>query len=280
MPHDEPRWLVATDLDGTLLDHETYSFEPARPALALLAERAIPLVLVTSKTRAEAEAVAAAIGGRPLLVVENGGAVVVRGGAGRRAIELGVPYADLVAALGEIARETGARVRGFSSLSLPEVEEWTGLRGDEAERARNRGYDEPFVVSDPAAVPALEQAAARRGLAITRGGRFHHLVGASVDKGRALREALGLPEVAPQGTVSIGLGDAANDLSFLRIVDRPVVVPRPHGAPDPVLAAALPDAERAPAPGPVGWNAAVLAILSGGRLRPLRAPSTSSRTPG
>lgn len=280
MPQDASRWLVATDLDGTLLDHETYSLEPARPALRLLAERAIPLILLTSKTRPEAEAIAAAIGGRPLLVVENGGAVVVPEGAGLRVVERGVPYAALVAALGEIAREAGTSVRGFSSLSLREVEEWTGLRGAEAERARDRGYDEPFVASDPAAVPTLERAAARRGLAVTRGGRFHHLVGANVDKGRALREVLELPGVARPGTVSIGLGDAANDLSFLRVVDRPVVVPQPHGAADPALAAALPHAERAPGPGPVGWNAAVLAILSGARLPPLGATPTSSRTPG
>jgi mannosyl-3-phosphoglycerate phosphatase len=280
MPQDASRWLVATDLDGTLLDHETYSLEPARPALRVLAERAIPLVLVTSKTRAEAEAIALAIGGRPLLVVENGGALVVPEGASRRVVELGVPYTALVAALGEIAREAGTSVRGFSSLSLREVEQWTGLRGEEAARARDRGYDEPFVVSDPAAVPALEQAAARRGLAVTRGGRFHHLVGAGTDKGRALREVFGLPGVVTPETVSIGLGDAANDLSFLRVVDRPVVVPRPHGAADPALVAALPHAERAPAPGPAGWNAAVLPILAGGRLPPLRAPSTSSRTPG
>jgi hypothetical protein len=32
------------------------------------------------------------------------------------------------------------------------------------------------------------------------------------------------------------------------------------------MAAVLPDAEVAPAPGPAGWNAAVLAVLGGGRL--------------
>lgn len=262
------RWLVATDLDGTLLDHETYSFEPARPALALLAERSIPLVLVTSKTRAEAEAIAAEIGTPPLLVIENGGAVVVPEGAGTRTIGLGVPYPRLVDALDAIAAETGASVRGFSSLSRREVEELTGLRGAAAERARVRGFDEPFLVSDPGVVPALEKAAARRGLAVTRGGRFHHLVGAATDKGRALRALLSLPVAGGEGVVTVGLGDAANDLPLLQVVDRPVIVPRPNGAPDAVLAAALPEAERAPAPGPAGWNAAVLAILSGERLSP------------
>ena len=32
--------VVFSDLDGTLLDHDTYSFEPAADALALLRARA------------------------------------------------------------------------------------------------------------------------------------------------------------------------------------------------------------------------------------------------
>lgn len=253
------RWVVATDLDGTLLDHETYSLEPARPALGLLRERRIPLVLVTSKTRAEAEGIAAATGCSPALVVENGGAVLLPGG--RDVIELGVGYDALVAALAEIAREAGARVRGFSSLSRGDLEELTGLRGEDAERARRRGWDEPFLLSNPEALPALEEAAVRRGLSVTRGGRFHHLLGAGSDKGRALRVLLDRKGWLAPGTLCIGLGDAANDLPFLRIVDRPVIVPRPGGAQDPDLAAALPHATVAPAPGPRGWNAAVLGIL-------------------
>jgi len=46
-------FLFATGLDGCLLDATTYSFEAARPALSLLAERSIPLVLASGKTRAE-----------------------------------------------------------------------------------------------------------------------------------------------------------------------------------------------------------------------------------
>ncbi len=71
-----PVGLVATDLDGTLLDRETYDFAPARPALDALRERGVPLVLVSSKTRAEMEplAEASAPGARRAgSVVENGG---------------------------------------------------------------------------------------------------------------------------------------------------------------------------------------------------------------
>jgi mannosyl-3-phosphoglycerate phosphatase len=69
----------------------------------------------------------------------------------------------------------------------------------------------------------------------------------------------------------VGLGDAANDLALLRSVDRPIVVPRRDGRIDPALGAALPGAERAPRPGPAGWNEAVLTVIAGGAL-PAVAP--------
>ena len=49
------RHLIFTDLDGTLLDARTYSWAGAEPALAEIERRRIPLILVTSKTRAEVE---------------------------------------------------------------------------------------------------------------------------------------------------------------------------------------------------------------------------------
>jgi mannosyl-3-phosphoglycerate phosphatase len=45
--------VIFTDLDGTLLDPENYSFKDAQPALDLIRAKGIPLVLCSSKTRAE-----------------------------------------------------------------------------------------------------------------------------------------------------------------------------------------------------------------------------------
>ena len=67
-------FLVATDLDGTLLDHDTYDHSPARPALEALRAAGVPLVLVTAKTRAEMRSLGPALGATAV-VVENGGAV-------------------------------------------------------------------------------------------------------------------------------------------------------------------------------------------------------------
>lgn len=271
--------LVITDLDGTLLDDETYDVEPARPGLNALRHRRLALVLCSSKTRAEMEPLAAELGLDTPLIVENGGAIVLEtrwlpflppGGqrdGDRLVIPLGSTRDTLVAALGDVAGEAGVTVRSFAAMTPREIGDMTGLGPEAAERAQKREWDEPFVVEtdDPeAAGPRLEEAARRRGLRVTRGGRFHHLTGTS-DKGLAVRMLVQLLPHETHGR-TVGLGDAANDLPMLEAVDRPILMPRRDGSFDPDLEASLPEAERAPAPGPAGWSRAILSVLEGEAL--------------
>lgn len=258
--------IFATDLDGTLLDETTYSYEPARPALEALARSGAVLVLASSKTRSEMEPLARELGLRPALIVENGGALLTPDARGTyETAVFGLGRAVLVAALAEIAGETGADVTGFAALSPERVATLTGLDLAGATHALEREYDEPFLLADESRAPAIAAAARRRGLSVSRGGRFFHLTGPT-DKGSALRHLFARLATAGRSYFSIGLGDAGNDLPLLAAVDRPVVIPRPSGRPDAALATALPEAELAPAPGPSGWNAAVLAVLAGERL--------------
>ncbi|HVR70121.1 MAG TPA: HAD-IIB family hydrolase [Vicinamibacteria bacterium] len=263
--------LVVTDLDGCLLDEQTYGYDAARPALASLAERRIPLVLCSSKTRAEVQPLARELGAGPF-IVENGGAIVVPPGhllrlAGRRDPEgyrhvvLGTGRDALVRALAELAEQAGARVRGFSSLGAEDVAALTGLAPPAAERALQREFDEPFLL-ESGSEERLARAATGRGLRITRGGRFHHLLG-PVDKGRALQRLIALYAAEGFRFTVVALGDSPNDLSMLKVADRPILMPRPDGAVDETLRRGLPRAAIAPAPGPAGWNVAVLATLAG-----------------
>lgn len=254
--------LVVTDLDGTLLDEATYEAGPAREALLRLGAAKVGLVLTSSKTRAEMEALASSLPGAPpvALVVENGGALVRRlAGGERETTVLGAPHRALVAALSAIAQEAGVRLQGFSALPPDDLARLTGLGLDDARRGRQREYDEPFLAL-PGDLGRIAAAVSRRGLRLHRGGRFLHLTGAS-DKGRALRVLLGL--LAAEGKLyrTVGLGDAPNDLAFLEVVDEAILMPRPDGRVHEGLAAALPAARHAPAPGPAGWNAAVLGLL-------------------
>ena len=65
------KFVVFTDLDGSFLDHSTYDYTPALPAVTRLAALGIPIIPVTSKTLAEIEALDLPFGDGPK-VAENG----------------------------------------------------------------------------------------------------------------------------------------------------------------------------------------------------------------
>ena len=161
-----PRYLVFTDLDGCLLDSRTYSFDAARPALERLQSNHIPVVLVSSKTRAEIEPLRRHLNHQGPFIVENGGAVFVPSGtfdfpmerARRRAsyqvIEFGTPYAMLRDVLKQIEDSVGTPLLGFGDLSIDDIMELTGLSREAALRAKLREYDEPYLVRGPETIAA------------------------------------------------------------------------------------------------------------------------------
>lgn len=260
--------VIFTDLDGTLLDHNTYSFAAATPALRLLSLKGCPLVICTSKTRAEIEVVRDKLGNADPFISENGGAVFIprgyftvpvgrtRESGGYQVIELGTPYDRLRAAIREIRSTTGCRVVGFGDMTVEEVARDAGLDRASARLARMREYDEPFVVPDPACVDGVLAEIGALGLRYTRGGRYFHLTGDS-DKGRAVSLLAALFRQEYGEVTTVGLGDSANDLPMLAATDIPVLVQRPDGSYEETDL----DAVHAGGVGPEGWNRAVIEIL-------------------
>lgn len=258
--------VVVSDLDGTLLSSVNYSYEEALPALQALAERNIPVVLVSSKTRTEIEVLRRKLGLNHPFVVENGGAAYWPTGyfgepgdavGSYEVIRWGVLYPELVSAFREARRETEANAQGYSDVNVDEVAQRTSLGTDEARRSMEREFDEPFWF--PGGENEREQKMLEwlesRGFTVTRGGRFFHIMG-GCDKGRAVRELLRLYRSRGEPCFSAGLGDARNDLPFLEVVDRPYIVARENGQHDPSLTQAVSRAVRV-RPAPKGWADAI-----------------------
>jgi len=258
--------LIFTDLDGTLLDPDTYSWDAAREAVAALNEKKIPWVIVSSKTRAEIEPLRSAMRNAHPFVVENGAAVFIPEGYfgdpvkgavrrdGYEVIEWGAPYPILTAALRSASIAADCPVSGFDSMDAAAVSAATGLSPRQAEMAKLRGYDEPFVAPDGEPLQRLLRAIERAGFRWTHGGRMFHICGVH-DKGLAVRALTALYQTrcAPMGTV--GLGDSLNDLPLLRAVDIAVVVRRDAGW---AVGAMHTEME-----GPAGWNEQILKLVAG-----------------
>jgi mannosyl-3-phosphoglycerate phosphatase len=272
--------IVFTDLDATLLDARTYSWRPAAPALLALKERGAAVVLVSSKTLAEMVPLHAELGLVDPFVVENGGGIVTNRAdemsghlravvpsaawtpyGDRLVISLGMEYKELVESLAGISSHLGIKLVGFADMSAAEISELTGLTLSEAEKARQRLFDEPFVVAqtDLHREPEIIRAAEARGLTAVQGGRFLHLIGHS-GKGKAVSLLIKAFCHAYGEVLTIGLGDSPNDYPFLELVDTAVIV----GGVDAMskLPDTLSSAIRTTAKGPVGWNEAILGILA------------------
>ncbi|MBN2397177.1 MAG: HAD-IIB family hydrolase [Deltaproteobacteria bacterium] len=263
--------IIFTDLDGTLLDAETYSYHPAADALQEVDTLRIPLVVISSKTGSEIESIRRDLRNDHPFVAENGGGLFVPEGYfpfpipyTRRTekfliTDIGISYARLSVLLDRIAREHSLPIRGFHSLPVEEVSRLADLPIEAAARAKEREYDEPFLFDGNREQWArLEEVTAEEGLTLTRGGRFHHLSGPH-DKGTAARILADWYRQRYPDAPIVGLGDAANDLPFLRIVDYPVLVQRSDGTYETGMD--IPGLCRTTRPGPAGWGEAVLELI-------------------
>lgn len=266
-------WAIVTDLDGTLLDAATYSFEAARPALEEAARRGVPVVPCTTKTELETRYWLEKLGLKGPFIFENGGGLALpvrefpdprpqRAPSGEhRIVALAVRGTRLRQGKELVRSRTGARAVFLSDLAEGEIMKRTGLTLELAALARRRTYDEPFALEGELP-PTLPADLAGLGLRLSRGGRFWHLHG-DVDKGRAMRRLTGwLAEKAGPLRV-IGAGDSAVDRPLLEAADVAVAIPRPDGSFDADLCAGLANLVKAPAPGPEGWNRAILETLGG-----------------
>jgi mannosyl-3-phosphoglycerate phosphatase len=267
--------VIFTDLDGTLLDYKTYSFEKALPALALIRQKNVPLVICSSKTRKEIEYYRERLGNDHPFISENGGGIYmpkdyfifpagssgfqIREENGYRVIRLGAKYSDLRKVI-ETLRQEGFKVKGFGDMTAEEISVVADMNVYEADMAKERDFDEPFIFEGgEAETQRLFERIRSEGFSVTQG-RFFHLLGES-DKGKAVSILIEFYRRKLGEIMTIALGDSPNDIPMLENVDRPIVVRKPDGTYDPRID--LPGLERSDGIGPDGWNRTVLAVITG-----------------
>ena len=267
-----PKPVIFTDLDGTLLDRDTYSFEPAEPAIRLIRLKGIPLVLSSSKTRAEIELYRRKLENDHPFISENGGAVFVpkqyfsfpfpydRELEEFFVLELGTFYFQIIEVLKSIKNETGIGIKGFSDLSEEDLTSICGLSPEEAAFAKKREYDEPFIVEGgPKEVEIVKKKIKIKGMNYIWGGRFHHILGNN-DKGKAVEILKELYEKQFFSISTVGIGDSLNDLPMLSAVDYPILLKERDG---PLLENALQirNLTIIEGKGPQAWNQAILEVF-------------------
>jgi mannosyl-3-phosphoglycerate phosphatase len=278
----KPQPVIFTDLDGTLLDFHTYAFSAARPALEIIQEKSIPLIICSSKTRAEIEQWKKRIDNPHPFVSENGGGIFIphayfpaddlqsvwpqiETANGYTVLVLGTSYAILRDTLEEL-RKDGFAVKGFGDMNAAEVAQITELSLEDAELAKRREFDEPFVFSGEATrIESLVVAIAAKGLRCVAGGRLLHVTGNN-DKGKAVEIITQLYRKKLGEIITVALGDSPNDFRMLAHVDYPILVRNHRGEHDPRLT--LPNLIKADGIGPEGWGKAVINFIQEAKGQP------------
>lgn len=247
-----PPLIVFTDLDGTLLDHETYDWSPAKPVLDDLAAKGIPVILTSSKTAPEIAELRGAMGLDAWPAICENGAGVMPAGAGELLDR--APYFQLRETLKQVPEGLRQHYRGFGDMDAAGVAEATGLPLISAEKAAHRAFSEPGLWTGSAEDrDAFIKILAALGVTARDGGRFLTL-GWGRLKSDAMAEVLQMYGTPP----SIALGDAPNDIEMIQNATHGVIIPNPHRAPLPPLQG---EAEgrvvRELFAGPEGWAHAV-----------------------
>lgn len=248
--------MVFTDLDGTLIDHETYQWSAAQDALTALKAAKCGVVLASSKTAPEIAKLRLDMGLQDWpAIVENG--------AGLLAPNTEAPadtsrYIALREALDAAPKNLRAHFTGFGDLSIEGVSALTGLPIRDARLAKDRAFSEPgrFAGSDAERAEFIAYLNTKNIIA-QQGGRFLTLSfgGNKADQVKALTA-----DYAPQHTVA--LGDAPNDIQMLETADTGVVIANPHGSQLPPLKGEdQGNIIRTTKAGPTGWNRAILDLL-------------------
>ncbi len=259
--------IIYTDLDGSLLELETYDHLTSVGTVKKLSETGTPVIFCSSKTFAEQRYFQKLFDLHTPMIVENGAGVVIPRqfhpyfeDLPHRMIDdfllfsFTEGYNFILENLDRIRKELDLQLLGYHDLQKTEISNLTGISTDDLERTTNRLFSETLLVGEFKApnFQKLRQALFEVDLQCTPGSKFFTISGLSSNKGKAINWLNShLKKINSKNFTTVGIGDSFNDLSMLAEVDRPFLVQKPNRT---FAKIEIPNLQKIEKPGPYGWN--------------------------
>ena len=220
--------LIFTDLDGTLLDRDTFKFDKIRDYLKKLLSKGIFIIPNTSKTEKEILEFNNELGSSLPYISENGAVI-----SGLDLLNSNLPK-ELI-----LSREKDNLIKIFENsvpLNLQDKCKWLtemdkkkqslifGLENEKLKLALDRKYTVPFIFEGTKnEKKELSKIVKKSGLALQEGGRVINLTD-KVNKAKALQVFVRFFKKNNKNIKTIAVGDNYNDLDMLKISDFPCLV--------------------------------------------------------
>ena len=175
-------------------------------------------------------------------------------------LELGTSYHRIIKVLDSIKKETGIRIKGFFDFSEGEIASLCGLDLKQAESAKEREYDEPFIIEGgEKEIEIVKRKIREKGMNHVWGGRFHHILGNN-DKGKTVQILKEIYSKQFPSILTVAIGDSSNDLPMSLAVDRPIFL-RDEDRLLPEALSSIPTLTVINGTGPRAWIKAILSII-------------------
>ncbi|MDA3901128.1 MAG: HAD-IIB family hydrolase [Spirochaetes bacterium] len=226
--------LCFSDLDGTFLDHESYSYQFSLPGFRLLRDNGIPLIFVSSKTFEEIRDLQLELQNGSPFIFENGAGLGFCNPETGYSYELLVSFDDhsLIQVKSILQNGSYGKVTFFDQMSAAQLSRLTGLSEKRAAYSLHRRGTLPFHTDiHDLSLDRVNAVTEPYDIQVTRGGRFYHLLPKSCSKGNAIKLLIEKCfSNAQNDNLTMGVGDSVNDLPMLEVVDYPFLVRKYDGS--------------------------------------------------
>ncbi len=259
--------IIFTDLDGSLLELESYNHTIAEEKVTELSRQGIPIIFCSSKTFAEQRYYQKFYNLSAPMIIENGAAVAIPQSYHPYFNNLPHTFIDdhllfsfaegsqfILENIDRIRKKLDLKLFGYNDLTLSEISSITQLSEMELTRTTQRLFSETLLVGDFTSpnFKKMRQLLFEVNLQCTPGSKFYTITGISSNKGKAINWLTHhYKQITSSQFSTIGIGDSFNDLSMLTEVDRPFLVQKPDKTWADID---IPMSAKIEKIGPFGWN--------------------------